>query len=297
MIRNKHVIVTDLQGKEIKDAGLELFDLTSNEGDINAFITGNIPAHWHKELELFILLEGHIQIGIKDKLYELKAGNGCFINSEVLHSFQGLVSSPCTYRSFVFDANIVGGAPGSIFDTEYVRPLIENGCAFLKLEDHLKAREFFQQFDTAFTACTEEYYGYEFDVRAALSKLMLYLRENTPIDNFKKLSLQQEACLKQILKWIDDNLGSPITVTDIADIGNISPRECQRLFQRYLHLSPIKYLQHKRILAATKLLSATDDSIINIAIECGFSSPSYFSKQFKLLVGMTPKEYRNGVIT
>ena len=98
-----------------------------------------------------------------------------------------------------------------------------------------------------------------------------------------------------MLEWIDQNLQTTVTLRKIAASANICSRECQRVFQRYVHYSPMEYLRLKRILMAAELLSTTDSPVIDIALECGFSSSSYFSKQFKLLTGSTPTEYRKAV--
>lgn len=100
-------------------------DFIANEGNIHSYAAGLIPSHWHRELEIFILLEGRVRIGAGSETFEVVPGEGCFINTGILHSFACLVPSPCRYRSFVFDAGIVSGTPGSIFDTRYIRPLLE----------------------------------------------------------------------------------------------------------------------------------------------------------------------------
>lgn len=295
MIRNIKSIQTDRQGKELQEREEHLFNLTANTGDIHQFITGSIPPHWHKELEIFILLEGSVQIGIGDMTYTVNAGEGCFINTGILHSFTGNISSPCIYRSFVFDSSIVGGTPGSIFDTMYVRPLIEDGAAFLKFQKNTEDERFFTLFDKAFSACTDESPYYEFQVREALSGILLYTKEKSRITPTHKVSSLYELRVKQMLEWIDNNIEKNITVKEIADTANICTRECQRIFSRYLHYSPIEYVQQRRILMATQLLSSTDIPVTDIALSCGFSSPSYFAKQFKELAGKTPTEYRNDV--
>lgn len=134
MIKNKSSIRTNAGGKELPEEEGQLFNITVNNGDIHQFVRGHIPSHWHKELEIFVLLEGRIQLGIGDAIYSLQTGDGCFINAEVLHAFTADVPTPCTYRSFVFHPDIVGGTPGSIFDTAYVRPLLVQGAPFVKFQ-------------------------------------------------------------------------------------------------------------------------------------------------------------------
>ena len=122
MVQNPSSLFTDQTGKELLGQAVSLLHFTVNDGDIHQYAASYIPSHWHKELELFMLLEGHIEIGIGDAIYRLQAGDGCFINTEVIHSFLALTSSPCRFRSFVFHPDFISGTPGSIFDTHYIRP-------------------------------------------------------------------------------------------------------------------------------------------------------------------------------
>lgn len=295
MIVNTDYLITDEQGKELPEKGFQLFNLSVNDGDIRQYAQGYIPSHWHSELEIFVLLKGRIHIGIGEQTYNLQAGDGCFINTEVIHSFTADVPSSCTFRSFVFGSDIVGGTPGSIFDISYVRPLLENGVPFLKFQRQTGDSVYFEQFDKAFAACVKEEYGYEFQVRNALSHILLYVSEKSRSAPRRSIPSLHETRLKEMLTWIHKHLEKNITVSEIAGAVSICPRECQRIFQQYLHYSPIEYVQRKRIFTAAKQLSDTDYPITDIALSCGFSNPSYFSKQFKSLMGTTPGEYRSAV--
>lgn len=295
MINTGISVRTDRHGKELREQGPQLFNLMANTGDIHQFITDSIPPHWHRELELFILLEGSVQIGIGDITYTVNEGEGCFINTSILHSFAGNVPSPCIYRSFVFDPSIVGGTPGSVFDTLYVRPLLEDGVPFLRFRQNDDDERFFAPFDRAFTACIYEKPGYEFQVREALSEILLYTREKSRLMPTYKIPAVQELRVKQMLEWIDENIEKNITVKDLAATASICPRECQRIFSRYLHYRPMEYVQRRRILMAAEQLSSTDLPVTEIAFNCGFASPSYFSRQFRAIVGNTPIEYRKEV--
>lgn len=294
MIQNRSKIRTDSQGQELDEDRLVLFDLTVNDGDIHQYLASCIPSHWHRQLEIFLLLSGSIQISAGDSVYHLNAGEGCFFNTEVIHSFAGLAPSPCSYRSFVFDPGIVGGTPGSIFDTKYVRPLLEKGAPFIRFSPESDS-PYFKQFHQAFSACENELPGYEFKVRNALSSILLYVIEKSEVVPVRKIPAVQETRLKQMLVWLKQNAEQTISVTEIAAAANICPRECQRIFRQYLNCTPTEYIQQLRIFSAAEQLAATDTPITAVALACGFSSPSYFSKQFKARVGCTPLEYRSAV--
>ncbi len=294
MIRNPNSLHTDQNRKELLEQG-ELFNLTANHGDIHHYITDCIPSHWHRELELFLLLEGSVLLRIEDRVYHINAGEGGFINTGVLHTFTADSPCPCIFRSFVFDSGIAGGTPGSVFDTVYIRPILETGPSFLKFQKNPENEPYFRQFGQAFTACAGEQPGYEFKIRAALSEVLLFIWKKSQMLPPRKMPDIQEARIKRMLEYIDANISNAMTVKEIADTVSICPRECQRIFGRYLHYSPMAYVQRRRIFTAARLLSETNSPLTEIALSCGFQSPSYFSKQFKQLTGSTPREYRAAV--
>ena len=292
MILNRSHIHLDSQKQELPLQGLDLFHITANDGDIHQYPADYIPVHWHPELELFVLTEGVVDIGIGEHSVRLTAGEGCFINTGVLHSFHAPEPGACHYHSFVFDPAIVGGMPGSIFDVAYVRPLLNSGIPFLKFEKDGSDAPFFLHFSAAYTACEEETHGYEFKVRSAFSDLLLYMLKKLPAASPAPAAHAQEKRLKEVLEWISQNLETDISTETLSAASHISPRECQRMFQKYLHISPTEYIRRQRIFLAADLLTTTDEPVTEIGFRCGFSSPSYFSSEFKKVIGKTPTEYR-----
>lgn len=85
-----------------------------------------------------------------------------------------------------------------------------------------------------------------------------------------------EKRLKQMLTWMDAHIDQPATLGEIAASANVCPRECQRIFRRYLHASPIEYMQRRRIFTAAQLLATTDRAVTEIALDCGFAQPELF---------------------
>lgn len=287
---NRNYLNLDSDGREILEDGLQLFNLIVNEGDINSYLTGSIPPHYHTELELFLLEEGSVEIGINDISVTLQAGDGCFINSGVLHSYRGTVATPCTYRSFVFSPSIVGGMAGSVFDSVYVQPLIQSGPTFMTFSSDDRA--FRTEFEKCLAAAEDEKEGYEFEIRNALSALILQVRSKSRMDSRDRSMLIQDERFKKLIAWVEKNLSADFSIAEMAADAGISARECQRLFVRYLHYSPVAYIQRRRVFTAAGMLVNTSMTISEIAVKCGFSSSSYFSKQFRAQTGSSPLEYR-----
>ncbi|MDD7317301.1 MAG: response regulator [Prevotella sp.] len=96
--------------------------------------------------------------------------------------------------------------------------------------------------------------------------------------------------LHQILQanMSDTGLGSAL----VAEKMFISQRQLNRKVKLLTNVDTTTYIREFRILFAKQMLKNTNSSITDIYIQCGFDSPSYFSKIFKQSTGMTPTEYR-----
>lgn len=98
--------------------------------------------------------------------------------------------------------------------------------------------------------------------------------------------------LRKILDYIDAHLDQDIRLEALAQLLKMSQFHFSRLFKQSIGLSPYRYLIQQRIERAKTLLKHTDQSIVEIALNCGFNSHSHLSKQFRQVTGITPKAYR-----
>jgi len=94
--------------------------------------------------------------------------------------------------------------------------------------------------------------------------------------------------LSSVIEMMQSNIEEPISPSELAQAVNISTRQLERLFRRYLNRTPKRYYMELRLNRARNLLLQTDMSIINVAIACGFTSPSHFAKCYRSQYGITP---------
>jgi len=111
-------------------------------------------------------------------------------------------------------------------------------------------------------------------------------------DNREHISDDPSARLGQALAYMERDFYREITIPEIAQRANISPRQFQRTFSRLYGVSPIQYLLNLRVQAACSHLSNTDAPIGEIGELCGFGDSNYFSRQFRRATGLSPREYR-----
>ena len=99
--------------------------------------------------------------------------------------------------------------------------------------------------------------------------------------------------LKQATDYIDTHLNENIKVFDLANIVNISQYYFCHLFKQSTGISPYQYIIQQRIAKAKKLLKQRKLSLVEVALECGFTSQSQMTQHFRRCVGLTPNVYRN----
>ncbi len=98
--------------------------------------------------------------------------------------------------------------------------------------------------------------------------------------------------LSSVIQMMETNIEEPISPARLAQDVGMSARQLERLFRRYLNRSPKRYYMELRLKKARNLLLQTDMSVINVALACGFASPSHFSKCYRALYATTPYRER-----
>lgn len=100
------------------------------------------------------------------------------------------------------------------------------------------------------------------------------------------------AVISGIKDYLQEHYQDPITLDTLAEHFNLSKYHMQRLFCKYMSLSPAEYLQKVRITKAKELLRSTDMAVNLVAYHVGIESPSHFITVFKKQEGVTPLKYR-----
>ncbi len=103
--------------------------------------------------------------------------------------------------------------------------------------------------------------------------------------------------LSNVIQMMESNIEEPKSPSLLAKEVGMSTRQLERLFRRYLNRSPKRYYMELRLQKARNLLMQTDMSVINVALACGFASPSHFSKCYRAQYNTTPYRERGAQAT
>ena len=134
------------------------------------------------------------------------------------------------------------------------------------------------------------------DLANNVADLMIYSTIRTDQDT-QRLSIPtrigvRHPKLSQVIQMMEGNIEDPMSPADLAEEVGMSTRQLERLFRRYLNRSPKRYYMELRLQKARNLLMQTDMSVINVALACGFASPSHFSKCYRAHYRTTPYRER-----
>ncbi len=102
----------------------------------------------------------------------------------------------------------------------------------------------------------------------------------------------RHAKLAAIISTMQQNLEEPLSRMELAQSAELSTRQLERLFRRYLNRSPARYYLELRLQRARQLLLQTNMSVMNVALACGFVSASHFTKCYRAYFGRTPYRER-----
>ncbi|MER8396422.1 GlxA family transcriptional regulator [Mesorhizobium sp. M1340] len=96
----------------------------------------------------------------------------------------------------------------------------------------------------------------------------------------------------EAIRLMSQHIEDPLPLCDVGKRVGLSQRQIERLFQRYVSCSPMRYYLRVRLEGAKRLIEQTDIPLLEIALSCGFVSPSHFTKRFRDCFGTAPSALR-----
>jgi transcriptional regulator GlxA family with amidase domain len=136
--------------------------------------------------------------------------------------------------------------------------------------------------------------GVEIATRAAellLCDRMRGAREQQRVPLRQQLGHSQPK-LSQVVGLMEANLEEPLELEEIAQFNEVTVRQLERLFHKYLQRTPSQYYLELRLKRARELLLRSDSQVRDIALSCGFASPAHFSKCYSRFFGHSPRGER-----
>lgn len=243
------------------------------------------PMHWHEEAEIIYVENGEISIFSAGRSEKMTAGEVMFVNPCDIHGIE-INTGKVRYYAFIFLEELLASAVRDAIQTDYIEKLVRG--------DRIIRGEVFRGAETAVKMLVEANTPPKCDMLAtkgALYLLLSWLYENGYV--VKKLHTDGETERdRRIISYIAENGTSRLTLGELAKNFHMSENYFCRYFKKHFGQTAFEFINYHRIETAADLLRTTDRSVTDIAISSGFESMSYFTRKFRQIKGMTPKEYR-----
>jgi len=280
--------------RELTQHGTREFPLSMDRQVVADPSHGSVR-HWHPELQIALVTEGEVIFETEDGRFRLRAGEGFFVNSGVLHEAAPTEQADGVYICVNFLPSLLCGQSDGVVRRDYVDPVLTCGrLRSFPLRDlpwHREVCALLRQMEAAEEAAE---YGYEIQLVALLCQIwrLVVLHHREEIEGGSAVSFSDRQRIRALQTYIHRRCMERITLADIAAAGHISRGECCRVFQRVLNMTPGQYLTRCRLDQSVLLLTSTDLSVAEIARQTGFGTSSYFIERFRREMGRTPLEYR-----
>jgi len=111
-----------------------------------------------------------------------------------------------------------------------------------------------------------------------------------PIHFYQNVA-KKNVVVEQVKEYISRNLGKRLTLKEISEVFGYSPKYISLIFAKHAGVSFVEYVNAERVARARELLLMSDARVYEIAEQLGFESAFYFSKVFKKIEGVSPRDY------
>ncbi|MBB6669101.1 helix-turn-helix transcriptional regulator [Cohnella nanjingensis] len=255
------------------------------------------PFHWHHSFEIGYCLEGEGQFYFEDKRYDVRAGDVFVVGNMEKHRAVSDPARPSRFYFVKFDASLIGSA-----DNELLVPFLMKTPQFVnKIGGGLPAAI---AIGRLMHGIWEELQAEERAHRSMIKGLLMqactrlvrhYATALSPEEWAR--SLQAYKKLSPALDCIHARYHEHIQLKDIAASLSLSTSRTYHLFKETMGEGFKDYLTKIRVHEAKKGLADPNLSITDIYLSCGFQGHAAFYRAFQQIVGLTPKAYRQYVMT
>ncbi len=252
--------------------------------------------HTHDFAELIVITHGDGTHWIDGTAYPVSAGDIFLIQGHTEHYFQerhGLGMYNIMFDDFYLKSHLrsLRSLPGFnaffLFEPTYRRRHKFKSRLHISPDAMLPLKNILHQMTVEIRS---NHPGFDLILLAKVLEIFVFLsREYSQDRNPMARSLCR---LGEVISHLENDYRRNWTIPEISKIASMAPSTLLPVFKRVTGYSPIDYLLHVRLAKAAERLLKTDESISEIASECGFADSNYFSRQFRKRFNCSPREYR-----
>ncbi|WP_421901482.1 AraC family transcriptional regulator [Maridesulfovibrio sp.] len=247
-------------------------------------IANRFPRHVHSSYIFSLIDQGERRVCINSQTKTYRAGEMCILPPGTSHSCESICEDefgPHSYRALCVTPSYMKSIAEEISGKACADPHFDPAVVY-KDFDRSSFNELFSLSKTT---------GTTLEKQAALNTFLYHALENFSSKRIipEKTGPQHEA-LSRVKEYIDNNFRHKITLNKLAETSCLSPFHLQKLFVKKFGLSPQEHIISRRIHGAKARIQA-GETLIEAALNSGFSDQSHFSRHFKRVIGISPGRF------
>lgn len=213
--------------------------------------------------------------------YSVRSGQGFLIFPEQITTYYADRHSPWEYSWIEFDGLRVKEAL-SLTDFSLNHPIYHPHSKDLQ-EQMVKEMNYIISHpkESSFHLLGHLYLFFDYFIQSAKS---------TRLTQSSKMS---DYYIQEAIHYMEQNFQNDISIEEIAAVCGINRSYLGKIFRNSIGRSPQEFLMNYRMVKATELLKLTTLSIADIGTAVGYGNPLHFSRAFKNIYGVSPREWRN----
>lgn len=260
---------------------------------ITCFLSKNKSLfHWHREIELLLVLDGPIQIYTENSHHMLETNDIFLVNSNEAHCIQKKTHD-------MNKALIIQIAPS--FCNDYYPELKQTRFLRRHFKNAGPTAETWKGIYSNITdlahSLDKKEDGYHFEIMSTINMIFLNLIRHGAYERVSEERRLTETRnmnrLNRIIGAMQEHFADKISLADLAEQEGLDMYYLSHFIKKYLGMSFQQYLNKLRLAKAVELLMKTETRNIDICFESGFSDYRYLCKAFVNEYGCTPSQFKN----
>lgn len=245
---------------------------------------GFVSKHWHKSLELLMVLDGTIEITVDGTIFTLHSEDIILINSNSIHEIHS--------ESAVMIALQIDLARIDLFDNSLEDLVFD--CNSCTISDSSKFEGIRFIIATMISENAHHAKGTEYKNFALIYFLVSELLSAFHIPATEAIKSQQKYIVRltRMINYIDEHYAENFSLGDLAEAEQLSVPYLSNFFDKYMGVKFSQYYTNVKLTHAVADLLSTDSSIETIALNNGFTESHSFVRCFKKRYNMLPSVYR-----
>jgi len=254
-----------------------------------------VDSHWHKEAEIFYVVEGEVLFQIGSEYISVRAGEAIFIDGGDLHTGHAQGVHGCRFYAMVFDFGMLASSSYDHVQESIIVPFQERRATFpRRIHSETDGRLLGHILEMK-RLSEHKPDGYEVAIKGHLFLMLFEASSSGRLANRSRsdaVDMTKTERLKKVILYIQNYYHRSIKLRELADLIPMSEGQFCRFFKSMTGQTPVDYMNSYRVRQAAELLRQPDQKISDIAFDVGFGHISYFVRVFRKIMNCTPSEYR-----